>query len=122
MENVVPFKIQILSIIGTLMFMYFIVRQIIRGKLREEYSIIWFGCTIIFLIFSFWRKGLEQISAALGVFYPPSLLFLIAIGAIFIFLVHLSIVNSKLQSQIKDLSHEVAFLKADKTKTTLEQS
>jgi hypothetical protein len=122
MENVVPFKIQILSIIGTLMFMYFIVRQIIRGKLREEYSIIWFACTIIFLIFSFWRKGLEQISATLGVFYPPSLLFLIAIGAIFIFLVHLSIVNSKLQSQIKDLSHEVAFLKADKTKTTLKQS
>jgi hypothetical protein len=26
-------------------------------------------------------------------------------------LVHLSIVNSKLQSQIKDLTHEVAFLK-----------
>lgn len=96
--------------------MYFIIRQIIKGRLREEYSIIWFGCTIIFLIFSFWRKGLEQISSALGVFYPPSLLFMIAIGAIFIFLVHLSIVNSKLQSQIKDLAHEIAFLKANTIK------
>jgi hypothetical protein len=111
MENVVPFKIQIISILATLCFMYFIVKQIIKGKLREEYSIIWFACTIVLLIFSFWRKGLEQISQMLGVYYPPSLLFLIAIGAIVTFLVHLSIVNSKLQNQIKDLSHEVAFLK-----------
>ncbi len=118
MENVVPFKIQIISILATLGFMYFIVKQIIRGKLREEYSIVWFACTIVLLIFSFWRKGLEEISKALGVFYPPSLLFLLAIGAIVIFLVHLSIVNSKLQSQIKDLSHEVAFLK-EKQQTTI---
>jgi hypothetical protein len=111
MENVVPFKIQIISILATLGFMYFIVKQIIRGKLREEYSIVWFACTIVLLVFSFWRKGLEKISQALGVFYPPSLLFLLAIGAIVVFLVHLSIVNSKLQNQIKDLAHEVAFLK-----------
>lgn len=112
-----PFKIQIISILGTLLFMYFIVRQIIKGRLREEYSIIWFICTLIFVLFSVWRNGLEKISALLGVFYPPSLLFMFAIGAIVVFLVHLSIVNSKLQEQIKNISHEVAFLKQELEKT-----
>lgn len=108
-----PIVIQILSLIGALGFMYFIARLIIRGKLREEYSFIWIACTIILIVFSIWRRGLEQISLALGVFYPPSLIFLAAIFAIIIFLVHLSVVNSKMQQSVKDLTHEIAFLRKE---------
>jgi len=106
-----PIKIQILSIIGALGFMFMIIRLIIKGKLREEYSIIWIICTIILIVFSIWRRGLEQISLMLGVFYPPSLIFLAAIFAIIIFLVHLSIVISQMQQSIKGLTHELAFLR-----------
>ncbi|MBC3783784.1 DUF2304 domain-containing protein [Spirosoma utsteinense] len=108
-----PIVIQILSLSGALGFMYFIARLIIKGKLREEYSFIWIACTIILIVFSIWRKGLEQISLALGVFYPPSLIFLAAIFAIIIFLVHLSVVNSKMQQSVKELTHEIAFLKKE---------
>lgn len=121
MENVIPFKIQIFAIIANLGFMIYIFRQIILGKLREEYSIIWLVCTIVLLIFSFWRKGLEIIAKALGVFYPPALLFLFAIGAILVFLVHLSKVNSKLQNQIKLLTHEIAFLKERQEKSSVNE-
>jgi hypothetical protein len=111
MENVIPFKIQIIAIVGSLLFMLFISKLIISGRLREEYSIIWFLCTIILLVLSIWRNGIELIAMSLGVFYAPALLFFFAIFAIIIFLVHLSVVNSKQQKQIKNLTQEIALLK-----------
>ncbi|MEZ0542285.1 DUF2304 domain-containing protein [Fibrella arboris] len=107
------FIIQLVSIVGASIFMIMIFRLIIQGRLREEYSIVWILCTLILIVFSIWRKGLEQISLWLGVYYPPSLIFLAAIFAIIVFLVHLSVVNSKLQNQIKMLTHEMAYMKLE---------
>ncbi|CAN5256402.1 N/A [soil metagenome] len=103
--------IQIIGLIVAFVFMFMLFRLIVKGRLREEYSIIWIVCTIILIIFSIWRRGLEQISLLLGVYYPPSLIFIAAIFAIIAFLVHLSVVNSKLQNQIKTLAQEIAYLK-----------
>jgi hypothetical protein len=111
MGSIIPLKIQIISIVGSLLFMFFIFRLIVKGYLREEYSIIWIFSTLVLLLFSIWRNGLDIISASLGVYYPPSLIFLAAIFSIFIFLVHLSIVNSKQHKQIQQLAHEIALLK-----------
>lgn len=111
MENVVPFKIQLISIIGTVLFMLYIARLIVRGRLREEYAIIWGVCTLVLLVLSLWRSGLESISLALGVFYPPSLLFMLAIAAVVCFLVHLSVVNSKMQHNIKELTQDLSLLR-----------
>jgi len=112
--------IQIISLLGASIFMIMIFRLIIRGRLREEYSIVWILCTIILIVFSIWRKGLEQISLMLGVYYPPSLIFLAAIFAIIVFLVHLSVVNSKLQNQIKNLTQEMAMLRKELEERTAE--
>ncbi|AQG81584.1 DUF2304 domain-containing protein [Spirosoma montaniterrae] len=109
----IPVVIQIIGLTGATLFMLYIFRLIVRGQLREEYSIVWILCTIILIVFSIWRRGLEQISLALGVFYPPSLIFLAAIFAIIIFLVHLSVVVSRLQNHIKTLTHELAYLKQE---------
>ncbi|QJD78679.1 DUF2304 domain-containing protein [Spirosoma rhododendri] len=109
----IPLTIQIISITGALLFMLTIFRLIIRGKLREEYSIIWILSTVVLIVFSVWRQGLEQVSALLGVFYPPSLIFLGALSAMLVFLVHLSVVISKLQNQIKDMTHEMAYMRQD---------
>src|SRR6478735_296819 len=111
MENVISYRLQIIAIISALIFMFFIFRLIARGKLREEYSFIWIICTVLLLLFSVWRNGLDVIAHLLGIFYAPALLFLGAIFAIVIFLVHLSVVNSKQHKQIKDLSQEMALLK-----------
>ncbi|WP_080237782.1 DUF2304 domain-containing protein [Spirosoma rigui] len=109
--DIIPFKVQIISILSVLVFMYVVIRLIVRGKLREEYSIVWILGTFVLIIFSIWRQGLQKISALLNVSYAPSLLFLIAIFAIICFLLHISVVISKLQSQIKDLAYELAILK-----------
>lgn len=111
MENVVSYRLQIIAIITALVFMFFIFRLIAKGKLREEYSFIWIVCTVLLLLFSIWRNGLDVIAKLLGIFYAPSIIFLAAIFAIVIFLVHLSVVNSRQHKQIKDLTQEMALLK-----------
>ncbi len=111
MENVISYRLQIIAIAVAIIFMFFIFRLIARGKLREEYSFIWIVCTILLLLFSIWRDGLDIIAALMGIYYAPSLIFLGAIFAIVIFLVHLSVVNSKQHKQIKEISQELALLK-----------
>ncbi len=111
MENIVPLKIQLLSITGSILFLAFIARLMLKGKLREEYSLVWIGCTLVFLTFSIWRNGLDVVANFLGVYYAPSLVFLFGFFAIIIFLVHLSVVNSRQQKEIKNLAQELALLK-----------
>ncbi len=104
-------KIQIIAIATSLLFLLYIVRLIIKGKLREEYSIVWIVCTVVLILFSFWRDGLEIMANLLGVYEAPNLIFTGAIFAIFIYLLHLSVVVSKLQSQNKQLAQDIAMLK-----------
>lgn len=104
-------KIQIIAITVSLLFLLYIIRLIIKGKLREEYSIVWIVCTIVLIVFSFWRNGLEILASTLGVYEAPNLIFTGAIFAILIYLLHLSIVVSKLHSQNKQLAQEIALLK-----------
>ena len=104
-------RIQIIAIAISILFLLYIVRLIIKGKLREEYSIVWIVCTIILVLFSFWRDGLAVVSDLVGVYSPPNLVFIAAIFAIFIYLLHLSVVVSKLHSQNKQLAQDIALLK-----------
>jgi hypothetical protein len=104
-------KIQIIAIVTSFLFLLFITRLIVKGKLREEYSIVWIVCTVILILFSFWRNGLEVMARMLGVYEAPNLVFTGAIFAIFIYLLHLSVVVSTLHSQNKQLAQDVALLK-----------
>ncbi len=111
MENVVPVKIQIITIITSLLFSFYISRLIIKGKLREEYAIFWFISTLILIIFSFWRNGLEMLATFFGVFDAPNLVFTASIFAILVYILHLSVVISKLYTSNKTLTQELALLK-----------
>lgn len=104
-------RIQIIAITASILFLLYIARLIINGKLREEYSIVWIVCTIVLILFSLWRNGLEIIAHALGVFEAPNLVFTGAIFAVFIYLLHLSVVVSKLHAQNKQLAQDIALLK-----------
>jgi len=104
-------RIQIISIILSLMFLFYISRLIIKGKLREEFAFFWVACTVLLVVFSFWRNGLEVLARILGVFSPPNLVFLVAIFAILIYLIHLSTIVSKLSEQNKKLTQEMALYK-----------
>jgi hypothetical protein len=104
-------RIQIITILVNFIFIAYIARLIIKGKLREEYAIVWLICTIILTVFSFWRNGLEVMAKLLGVYEAPNLVFTGAIFAILVYLLHISVVVSKLQNNTRKLTQEIALLK-----------
>jgi hypothetical protein len=109
-------RIQIIAICASLLFLLIIARLIVKGRLREEYAIVWVVCTLVLLLFSFWRNGLEVVSRLMGIIAAPNLVFTGAIFAILIYLLHLSMVVSGLQDQNKTLAQEIA-LTREKMKT-----
>ncbi|RLD43652.1 MAG: DUF2304 domain-containing protein [Bacteroidetes bacterium] len=111
MEQYYSYKIQIISIVVSLGFLLYVSRLIIKGKLREEYAIFWVISTILLIIFSFWREGLDIIAKAVGVYLAPNLVFTSAIFAILIYLLHLSIVVSQLHDKNKTLTQDLALFK-----------
>lgn len=110
-------RIQIISIGASLLFLIYIGWLIIKGKLREEYAIVWIISTAVLILFSFWREGLDLVSELLGIQSPPNMVFTGAIFALLIYLLHLSVTVSKLQEQNKILAQEIALLKNKEKKS-----
>lgn len=104
-------RIQIITIIVNLLFILYIARLIIKGKLREEYAIVWVICTVFLVIFSFWPDGLELLSRLTGVVLASNLVFTGFIFAILVYLLHLSVVASKLHNNNKKMAQEMSLLK-----------
>lgn len=113
METYFSIRIQIIAIVVSLVFLFYISRLIVKGKLREEYAIFWLVMTVVLIIFAFWRKGIDLIANLLGVYLAPNLVFTAAIFAILIYLLHLSIVVSKLHEKNKILTREMALLQKE---------
>lgn len=111
METYFSIRIQVIAIIVSLAFLFYISRLIIKGKLREEYAIFWVIITTILIIFAIWRKGIDIVAELLGVYLAPNLVFTAGIFAILIYLLHLSIVVSRLHDKNKILTQEIALLK-----------
>lgn len=103
-------RIQIIIIITSLSFLSYISKLIIKNRLREEYSIVWFLSTLILVIFSFYESGLLYLAHLFGVILPANLVFAGSIFAILIYLLHLSVTASKLHRQNKQMAQEIALL------------
>jgi hypothetical protein len=104
-------RIQIIAIAVSLLFLSYVLWQIKKGRLREEYAFVWMASTLALIVFSFWRNGLEVLAHTFGVHDPPNLIFTGAIFAIMVYLLHLSLSVSKMHAQNKTLAQELALLK-----------
>ncbi|TSA58893.1 MAG: DUF2304 domain-containing protein [Sediminibacterium sp.] len=104
-------RIQIIAIIVNVIFISYVGYLIVKGKLREEYSIVWCICTALLLLFSFWRNGLAVLSKLFGIYEPPNMVFTASIFVTLIYLLHLSVVASRLHEQNKKLAQEIALIK-----------
>jgi hypothetical protein len=94
--------------IGLFLYILFLVRN---KKIREEYSLLWLFSSIVFIVFSIWRDGLEYFAKLIGIAYPPAALFLILLLAVFLILIEFSINISKLTEKNKVLAQELALLR-----------
>jgi hypothetical protein len=104
-------RIQLISLAGSLFFMLGILELIRRQKIKEAYAILWLIFGSVFILLSFWKKGLDYFAGIVGVYYPPALLFLILIVAVILVLVNYSIVISSQNDKIRNLTQELALMK-----------
>ncbi len=82
-----------------------------RRKLREEYSLLWLATAIVLLILSVSRPLLDSLAQAVGIFYPPSALFLVALTFVMSILLHFSTVITRLAQENKEIAQQLALLR-----------
>jgi hypothetical protein len=105
--------LKILSIIVSASVLIFVVELIRRGRLKEKYSLLWLLAGGILLILSASRELLEYLSRAVGIYYPPSLLFLLAFLFLLLITLHFSVVISGLSEKNKKLAQEISLLQQE---------
>jgi len=91
--------------------LFFVVFELVRRKrLMERYALLWLFSSVVLLALAVWRSLLEEVAGAIGIFYAPSALFAIALGCMFVLLLHFSLVISRLADQSKVLAQRLAIL------------
>ncbi len=105
-------SIQIIAITFSLSILIAVIDLIRRGKLKEQYALLWLASGFILLILSLWRDLLHKISNLAGVAYPPALLFFLAFLFLLVIVLHFSVVISDLSEKNKRLAQEIGLLKA----------
>ena len=106
-------KIQVISIIASLTIFFVVVNLVRRRRLKTEYSLIWLLVSVTFIVFSFWRDGIDWLAKLFGIAYAPSVLFIILLIGIILLLIEFSIIISKQSERIKVLVQEIGLLRLE---------
>jgi hypothetical protein len=106
-------RAQLFVIVLGLMVLLFILNQVRRKKIREEYSLLWILSATVLVLSATFIKGVEKLSQLVGIYYPPAFLFLIAILMVMVLQFHFSTVISSLREQNKNLTQDLGILEAE---------
>jgi hypothetical protein len=103
-------RILMIAVTGGL---FLIILELVRRKrLMERYALLWLFSAAILIVLAAWKGLLTTIASALGVHYPPALLFAIASGFALLLLLHFSLTNSRLTDQNKVLAQRLALVQS----------
>lgn len=103
-------KIQILSIAMSLVVLYAVLSFVRKEHLRVEYSILWVATALGMLLFASSPRLLWWFSRLVGIYYPPSALFLLFSVFYLVLLFHLSIIVSRNKEHNKRLTQAIGLL------------
>jgi len=106
-------KAQIVAVVVAAIFLGVVLELVRRRRLVERYALLWMLAAVGMLVLAVWRDGLNTLADLVGVHSPPNALFLIALGVVFVLLLHFSIATSRLSEETKILAQEVARLDAE---------
>jgi hypothetical protein len=93
--------------LGLLLLVFELVR---RKRLSERYAILWLVAATTLFVLAVWKGLLTSLSHDVGISYPPSALFAVAIGLIAMILLHFSLAVSRLSDQNKVLAQRLGLL------------
>lgn len=101
----------LVGVVGSVVVLVFVLELVRQRRLREEYSLLWLATAIVVLILSLSRPLLDVLASAVGIFYPPSALFLVALLFVLAILMHFSMVITRLTQENKEVAQQIALLR-----------
>lgn len=103
-------RVQIVAIVATGLLFIVVLELVRRRRLLERYALLWLFSAVVLLGLGVWKGLLKGVADAVGIYYAPSALFVVAFGFILVLLLHFSIAVSRLAEQSRVLAQRVAFL------------
>ncbi|MBZ0300315.1 MAG: DUF2304 domain-containing protein [Anaerolineae bacterium] len=104
-------RTMLVGVIGSIVALVFVLELVRERRLREEYSLLWLATGAVLLVLSLSRPLLDVLATAVGIFYPPSALFLVALLFVLAMLMHFSMVITRLTQENKENAQQIALLR-----------
>ncbi len=104
-------RTMLVGVIGSALALLFVLELVRERRLREEYSLLWLATAGVLLILSLSRPLLDVLATAIGIFYPPSALFVVALLFVLAILMHFSMVITRLTQENKEIAQQIALLR-----------
>ncbi len=104
-------RTMIVGLVGSVLALFFVIELVRQRRLREEYSLLWLITAVVLLVLSLSRPLLDVLANMIGIFYPPSALFVVAMMFVLVILLHFSTVITRLTQENKDIAQQVALLR-----------
>lgn len=103
-------RVQIIAIIVTTGLFVLVFELVRQRRLMERYALLWLGSALTLLLLAAWKGLLDKVSHAVGIYYAPAALFVIAFGFVAVMLLHFSLVISRLSEQNKRLAQRLGLV------------
>lgn len=97
----------------TLAVLVFILRLVRRHSLRSKYSLLWLAVGLALAVVAAFPGLLDNASRAVGIYYPPATFLLMAVGFLFLIVVHFSWELSRSEERVRTLAEELALLRSE---------
>lgn len=113
-----PFAQQVFALLMSLLVFLVTVDMVRKRRLREEYSVLWLGTSLLMFVLVLRYEWLVALTNFIGAALPTTTLFLGSIVFLMLLGVQFCIKLSRLSDQVKNLAQDNALLRAELSKVT----
>jgi hypothetical protein len=103
---------QLVAGVTALLLAVYVLNLVRRGRLSEEYSVLWMMATAGIAVLAFWRGGLHAITRLFGAVYDTSTIFFFGFVFVFVNLLQQSMKLTRLESENRALARALALERA----------
>lgn len=104
---------QIIAVIGTVLFLAFVIELVRRRRLVERYALLWMFVALLGVVLAVWNGALNWLADQTGIQSPTNALFLLGLVAVFGLLLNFSVAISRLSEETKILAQTISRIDAE---------
>lgn len=110
-QDAMEFRARFFAVVLGFVVLLFVINLVRTKKLKEEFALLWLLTGIVLVLTPLFIDYLDMVAYALGIEYPPALIFVLAIISLLLILLQFSMRISRFSEQIKVLTQELALLR-----------